>query len=162
MRMQLLIAMVTVSALSAQAKLGETKAQLDKRYPRMLAGSGTSTNQLAGESLEIYNYKDLHFLVTYSNGVSIVEQVRTVGKRKIPPQERLELMKLMGGEGDWAKTAASEAWMAGALVNTKTGAMAHYTEVPSGVSKLIVASPAFVAKSTAVLQEMEKSRKNRH
>jgi hypothetical protein len=63
MRMQLLIAIVTVSALSAQARLGETKAQLDRRFPRMFQQSGTSTNQLAGESVEIYNFKDWHLIV---------------------------------------------------------------------------------------------------
>lgn len=76
---------------TAFARIGETEAQIEKRYGQATVGSGSS---------KAYAYKDFLVIVTFDNGVSGIE---TFQKRNDNPMSRVEIEKLLEANSDGSK-----------------------------------------------------------
>ena len=64
MRISCCIAALVLCGASAFARIGETGAQIQKRYGQPTSGSGAT---------KTYSYKDFFIIVTFDNGVSAIE-----------------------------------------------------------------------------------------
>jgi hypothetical protein len=96
--MRVLALVFILVSLPALARLGETNVQIMQRYGPVQKryDDGTSLWH-AG-----YLFKDYAILVYYTNNISQAECVSPVSARTISDDEREELMKNIGGSGNWA------------------------------------------------------------
>jgi hypothetical protein len=76
---------------TAFARIGETKAQIEKRYGQATGGSGSS---------KAYAYEDFFVIVTFDNGISGIE---TFQKLNVSPMARLEIEELLEANSDGSK-----------------------------------------------------------
>ena len=76
---------------SAFARIGETEAQIEKRYGRPTSGSRWT---------KTYSNKNFFVIVTFDNGVSGIE---TFQKRNDSPMARAEIEKLLEANDDGSK-----------------------------------------------------------
>jgi hypothetical protein len=85
-----IIALVFFGA-TAFARIGETEAQIEKRY-----GEPTSGSRLT----KTYSYKNLVVIVTFNHGVSGIE---TYEKRNGTPMSAVEIRRLLEANGGGTK-----------------------------------------------------------
>ncbi|HXB58068.1 MAG TPA: hypothetical protein VNU95_00790 [Candidatus Acidoferrales bacterium] len=96
--MRFLALLLILVSLPAVARLGETNVQIWQRYGRVQKRYDDGTNLWhAG-----YLFKDYAIIVYYTNNISEAECVSPVSARTISDDERKELMKDIGGDGNWA------------------------------------------------------------
>ena len=67
MRIPYCIAALVLCGASVFARIGETEAQIEKRYGKPTPSSSSTKG---------YSYKDLFIIVTFDSGVSGIETVR--------------------------------------------------------------------------------------
>ena len=81
------------------ARIGETEAQIEKRYGRPASSSG---------STKLYFYKNFSIIVAFENGVSGIE---TYDKRNGASMSAVEIWKLLdvnGGGVKWHQSTSSD------------------------------------------------------
>lgn len=99
MRIPCWIAALVLCVATAFGRIGETEAQIEKRY-----GQPTSSFR----STKGYFYKDLFIIVTFDNSVSGIE---TFQKRNDNPMARAEIEKLLEANSDgskWQRSARND------------------------------------------------------
>ena len=96
--MRFLALVLILVSLPAVARLGETNVQIWQRYGRVQKRYEDGTNLWhAG-----YLFKNYAIIVYYTNNISEAECFSPVSARTIGDDERKELMKEIGGDGNWA------------------------------------------------------------
>ena len=93
------ITALVLCAATAFARIGETQAQIEKRYGRPTSGSCWT---------KTYSTKNFFVIVTFDNGVSGIE---TFQKRNDSPMPRAEIEKLLVANSDgskWARSARND------------------------------------------------------
>ncbi|GDY22185.1 hypothetical protein LBMAG56_35320 [Verrucomicrobiota bacterium] len=95
--MKKLLALAFVcSALSAQAGIGETKQQVEKRYGKPVQMEPDSKAPDIGESEEMYKWNNYMVVVTYVGGRSELEMVWREDSKAILIAEIEDLLKFQG------------------------------------------------------------------
>lgn len=93
------ISLLVLFGSIAFARLGETEAQIEKRYGRPTSGSRWT---------KTYSYNNFFVIVTFDNGVSGIE---TFQKRYDSPMASAEIKKLIEANNDgskWEKSARND------------------------------------------------------
>jgi hypothetical protein len=88
MRIPCCIAALVLCSASAFARIGETEAQIEKRYGKSTPSSSSTKG---------YFYKDLFIIVAFDNGVSGIE---TYEKRDGTSMSAAEIRRLLDANGD--------------------------------------------------------------
>jgi hypothetical protein len=91
MKITCCITALVLFGATAFARIGETEAQIEKRY-----GEPTSGSRLT----KTYSYKNLVIIVTFDNGVSGIE---TYEKRNDTPMRAVEIRRLLEANGGGIK-----------------------------------------------------------
>ena len=91
MRIPCCIAALALCGATAFARIGETEAQIEKRYGKPTPSSYSTRS---------YFYKALFIIVTFDNGVSGIE---TYEKRDDPSMSAGEIRQLLDANGDGTK-----------------------------------------------------------
>ena len=134
------ILLLLCSAIAATARLGETSAEIAKRYgpiQKRHEGELAGTNTWAG----LYKYKDYYVSVTFSNNLSVAEMVVPQESRPVERDEFEKLLKEIGGDAGAWKADPSEG--RDFFTNSVTKAVALYSSLPSKKRSLLVMSAAY-------------------
>jgi len=91
MKVTCCISALLLLGATALAQIGETEAQIEKRYGRAASGSGPTKG---------YFYKGFFIIVTFDNGVSGIE---TYEKRNGAPMSAVEIRRLLEASGAGSK-----------------------------------------------------------
>lgn len=98
--MKLLAIMILVlAAAAAQARLGETKVEIQKRYGPPSDPLATGTN--AGYPVLTYQFKDYFVMVTFRTNTSVFETVRPKLIRQMSDEECKNLMEAVSSQTEW-------------------------------------------------------------
>jgi hypothetical protein len=99
----LLLLSLGLFALPAHARLGETVAEIDKRY-----GSRIATNHIDDLVIYTYHFKEYSVAVTFLDSKSVFEKITALPPRYLSDEECESLFKNVGREGQWTKVPESD------------------------------------------------------
>jgi hypothetical protein len=83
---------------TAFGRIGETEAQIEKRYGKPTPSSGAT---------KTYSYKDFFIIVTFDNGVSAIETFQKRGSSPMPVKEIAAVLKANGRGESWSEPTRS-------------------------------------------------------
>ena len=98
MKIPCCITALVLFGATAFARIGETEAQIQKRYGQPTSGSGAT---------KTYSYKDFFIIVTFDNGVSAIETFQKRGSSPMPVKEIAAVLKANGGGEKWSEPTRS-------------------------------------------------------
>lgn len=93
--------LLLAGCITAQAKLGETEAEIQARY-----GKPKVDNFIDGQKTRVYDFKPFTVLVMYSGGRSETESIVCPNGMHLSDNQCLSLMEVVGGSGPWNKLAS--------------------------------------------------------
>jgi hypothetical protein len=147
----LAFALILVS-LPAVARLGETNVQIWQRYGRVQKRYEDGTNLWhAG-----YLFKDYAIIVYYTNNISEAECVSPVSARTISDDECKELMKNIGGDGNWASDEGHLKFGPDCWTNSN-GAVAVLADTPDSYSMLAVGTRSYFDQMVAKMKHKDEA-----
>jgi len=143
---------ILCSPSTAQAKLGETRAQIQVRY-----GPGTPAGDFAGHPASGYQFKDFKVVVVFDDdGKSIAETLRPIDDaRHIDDEEFLSLASAITGGNPWKKQSLAQK-LAGQWVQEGDAVFATRTRRLFGADDLTVARMDLLDKVTREDAEAKK------
>ena len=98
MKITYCIAALVLFGATAFARIGETGAQIQKRYGQPTSGSGAT---------KTYSYKDFFIIVTFDNDVSAIETFQKRDSSPMPVKEIAALLKANGDGEKWSEPTRS-------------------------------------------------------
>jgi hypothetical protein len=99
MKISVCITALAFFGATAFARIGETEAQIEKRYGRSISGSGLTKG---------YFYKAFFIIVTFDNRVSAIEAYEKRTGGLMSAAEIRTLLEANGGGAKWQKSAESD------------------------------------------------------
>jgi hypothetical protein len=99
MKLSYCVAALVILAAPAFARIGETEAQIEKRYGKAASGSRTT---------KAYFHKDLFVIVTFDNGVSGIETYQKRDRGTLTAGEISSLLEMNGGGMNWRQEKRNE------------------------------------------------------
>lgn len=121
-------------AITAVARLGESDAEISKRYGAVQKRIDGGTNKWKGA----YLFKDYKIMVTFETNRSVTEMLAPLNNRKFETAEVTSLRDAIGGTGGWAErysaNLSEKRW-----INTSNGVVAVLNTPSHGGQTLMVA-----------------------
>jgi hypothetical protein len=137
-----------------QARLGESNAEIAKRYGAVQSREELGTNAWMAS----YLFKEYKIGVVYYTNVCVAEFVTPIEGRTFGDDERDALMKNIGGSGTWVKDGTKIEFLANSWINTTTKARARGETKMFGGDTLTVMSQVYIDRQIAEQKEKEKSK----
>lgn len=121
-------------AITAVARLGETDAEISKRYGALQKRIEDGTNKWKGA----YLFKDYKIMVSFETNRSVTEMLAPLNNRKFEPAEVTALRDAIGGAGAWTErysaNLSEKRW-----INPSNGVVAVLNTPSQGRQTLMVA-----------------------
>lgn len=150
----LLILAVSCLCLSAIARLGESNAEIFKRYGAVLNRIELNTNSWAG----LYTFKEYNVKVIYLGNISVVECLSPIAKRKFEGIEAEALMSAITGKGKWIPNADNN-FIKKNWTNSEAHAIASIDDaLMGGTPSLIVADMIYGSKWVKINEDEQKKK----
>jgi uncharacterized DUF497 family protein len=136
------------------ARLGESNAEIFRRYGAVQDRTETGTNTWTGT----YMFKEYIVIVYFRDNKSEAEALRPISSREFSDEERDAMMKSIGGDGDWILDDSTYEFLSKTWINSKNHSVAYVKDGIMKASTLIVASREYCQRMEAEKKTKDKKK----